>query len=102
MTFQAGKSHYDFRQPSLLGEAGRPTGANTQGNTFNQEYVDTGVTLTGIVAFDFLLKKPAQENSAVDVYAAQVRFVSGPSSGVKFITEYNNGGAWVPYDTFIA
>jgi hypothetical protein len=101
MTFNAGESHgyHDFRQPTLLGEAGIPAGSAAHGNDFNQENLDADTTLVGIVAAEFLMKIPSTSIPGDFAYANKINF-SGPTPGVNFILEYQDGANWVPYNMF--
>lgn len=100
VTFNAGESngYHGFRQPALLGEANLPTGSNASGNGFNQDDFDPATTLVGIVAADFLVRVPRVSNPALFAYANKLS-ISGPTPGVNFILEYQDGSNWVPYNT---
>jgi len=103
LTFKAGKNsgHYDFRQPTLVGDGNYPATANIVGNNFQQQWVDPSVIVAGVVVCDFPLRILTATNAAVTTYNNGI-WPGGPSPGVNFITECKDGANWIPYDRFVA
>jgi Tfp pilus assembly protein PilX len=103
ITFNAGASagYYDFRQPTLLGDASYPANAHISSpSQFKQTTVDTGIIQVGITVSEFPTKEPGPVTPTADVYILKLNIV-GSTPGVHLILEYlASDGSYVPYDTF--